>query len=165
VALDEWPIMAEGRESALVQHSLDEMGLVVAAASPRDERESAAYGRWLEGDADRGEGRRGRLEEAQPLVPTFLWVVLDVAAALLVGNALLFASPSERAAVQAITIGSLTAVIGLGLLVVSHLDRPFNTIEPSEMRRTLALMETTRLPAPVTISPPCDQRGAPLPGR
>lgn len=159
VASDEWPLMGRGGESALVQYWLDEMGLAVAAVSPRDGRETVAYTQWFERDTDRREGRRGRLLEALPLVPTFLWVVLDLAATLLVGYALLFADPRERPGVQAVMVGSLATVIALGLLVVSHLDRPYDTIEPTEMRRTLALMETTRLPVPVPSALPCDGRG------
>ena len=163
VAEDEWSIMEDGRESALVQRSLDEMGLAIASVTPSDTREGTAYGQWFERDTDRREGRRGRLIEAQPLVPAFLWIVLALSAVLVVGYALLFADPRESRVLQAIMTGSLTAVIALGLLVVSHLDRPYNTIGPSEMRRTLALMETTRLPVPTPAVLPCDERGAPLP--
>lgn len=164
VAEDEWPIMSEGRESRQVEYWLDEIGLVVADLSPESVRESTAYAQWFERDTDRREGRRGRLAEATPLVPTFLWFVLLVTAVLVVGSTLLFADRRERRLVQVAMVGTLTATITLGLLVVHRLDRPYTSIEPGEMRRTLALMETTRLPVPTTEFPPCDERGRPLAG-
>ena len=163
---DEWPIMASGRESARVQGWLDEMGLTVAALVPADAREATAYDQWFERDADRRDGRRGRLSEAQPFVPPFVWLVLVLAAVLVVGYMLLFADRRERAVVQGLMIGALTAVVVLGLLLVRHLDTPYDgdggSIAPTEMRRTLALAEATRLLSSAPTVPPCDAAGVPL---
>ena len=48
-----------------------------------------------------------------------------------------------------------------GLFLVGHLDRPYQIIPPDEMRRTLALMETTRLPSTAPFLPRCDVQGVP----
>ena len=91
-------------------------------ASPRAE---IGLGTWLDQDAERREGRRGRLAASDGLVPELLWVVLIVGAVLVVGFMLLFADPAERAWVQALMMGSVTAVVVAGLLIaIGFYTRP-----------------------------------------
>jgi len=161
VVADEWQDVAGGRQSPRVQRWLDELGLAVAGVEPRDTRESTAFGQWFDRDTDRREGRRTRLLEAQPLIPPFLWGVLLLSALIVIGYAMLFAARRERTGVQLVMVGSLTGMIGMGLFLVGHLDRPYSIIPPEEMRRSLALMETTRLPSAAPLLPPCDAQGVP----
>lgn len=98
----------------------------VAALSPRAGREAIAYGHWFDQDAERREGRRGRLAEAQPFVPPLLWLVLGLGAGLVVGYMLMFADPREHFAVQAMMTGAVTAIVVSGLLIVGFLDTPYD---------------------------------------
>jgi hypothetical protein len=72
-----------------------------------------------------------------------------------------FADRSERFAVQALMIGSVTTVMVLGLSMVRFLDRPYNGadgIAPRQMTHTLEALEHSPV-APATL--PCDDSGRP----
>ena len=135
----------------------------VAALSPRAGREAIAYGHWFDQDAERREGRRGRLAEAQPFVPPLLWLVLGLGAGLVVGYMLMFADPREHFGVQAMMSGAVTAIVVSGLLIVGFLDTPYDdrsgSIRPTEMERTLKLIEQTRAPSLAALQIPCDVMG------
>lgn len=66
---------------------------------------------------------------------------------------------------QVITIGTVTALLTAGLLVVAFLDRPYEdqsgSIRPTEMRRTLALIARSDALRGVTVTQPCDESGQP----
>jgi Protein of unknown function (DUF4239) len=165
VVEDEWRTMTSGTESSTVQGWLDRMTSTVASISPENEREATAYGEWFDQDAQRREGRRGRLAQAEPFVPSLLWAVLVLGALLVITYMMLFADPKERGPVQAFMVGGVTAVIVSGLVVVAFLDSPYGeragSIHPSEMRRTLHLIEDTRTPSFASLDVPCDERGEP----
>ena len=125
-------------------------------------REATAFGHWLEQSAERREGRRGRLAEAKPFVPGPLWFALVVGAVVLVSFMAFFADPREPFFVQAMMIGTITAVVVTGLLVIRFLDRPYEdrtgSIRPEAMSQTVESIDHMALrfgrpPAP------CDQRG------
>src|SRR5262245_5763644 len=160
---DEWPAMRAGHESELVEAWVVELGDIVAATKPRNAREEAALGQWLDEEALRRDGRRGRIAEAIPFVPVPLWVVLGLGAFLVLAYMCVQADPREHPWVQGITIGSVAALVVAGLLVVAFLDRPYGDhqggIRPTEMERTLKLMEREPGRAP----PPCNGRGLPAP--
>jgi hypothetical protein len=162
---DEWRTMISGDESSTVQGWLDRMTSTVASISPENDRETTAYAEWFDQDAQRREGRRGRLAQAEPFVPSLLWGVLVFGALLVIGYMMLFADPTERGPVQAFMVGAVTAVIVSGLVVVAFLDSPYGeragSIHPTEMRRTLELIEQTRTPPFASLQIPCDQRGTP----
>jgi Protein of unknown function (DUF4239) len=165
VVEDEWRTMTSGDESSTVQGWLDRMTSTVASISPENEREATAYAEWFDQDAQRREGRRGRLAQAEPFVPSLLWGVLVIGAVLVIGYMMLFADPKERGPVQAFMVGAVTAVIVSGLVVVAFLDSPYGeragSIHPTEMRRTLDLIEKTRSPSFASLQIPCNQRGTP----
>jgi hypothetical protein len=163
VVEDEWPAMRDLRSSDLVERWIADMARTVADAEPRGARQEAAYGQWFDEESLRRDGRRGRLAEAAPFVPGLLWAVLILGAMLLIGFMLAQADRREGWVLQAMTIGSVSALIAGGLMVVTFLERPYEdhagSIRPTEMQRTLELMERDAPGAPV----PCDRRGAPLP--
>lgn len=78
---------------------------------------------------------------------------------ILIGYAMLFAAERERLGVQLIMATSPTAMIGMGLVLVGNLEGQCRTVQPDEMQRTLALMQTTRLPSIGPLLPPCDAQG------
>ena len=61
-------------------------------------------------------------------------------------------------------VGSITALVVAGLLVVSFLDRPYLEdgayIAPTEMATTLRLIEAEVEADPATLLP-CDEQGRP----
>lgn len=165
VVVEEWPTMREGRESSLVHAWLDRMAATLATISPENDREAAAYAEWFDQDAERREGRRGRLAQAEPFVPALVWAVLVIGALMVVLHVVLFADPAENVVVQVIFVGAITAVLALGLVLVAFLDSPYGdrpgAVEPTEMRDTLELMEQTRVPDFASLQLPCDDRGTP----
>jgi hypothetical protein len=162
---DEWRTMREGRESSLVHGWLDRMAATLASISPENEREATAYAEWFDQDAERREGRRGRLAQAEPFVPALVWAVLVIGALMVVVHVVLFADSAENVVVQVVMVGAITAVLALGLVLVAFLDTPYgersSAVEPTEMRSTLELMERTRTPDFASLQLPCDDRGRP----
>jgi Protein of unknown function (DUF4239) len=162
---DEWRTMRDGRESLIVHGWLDSMASTLSSISPANDREATAYDEWFAQDAQRREGRRGRLAQAEPFVPGLVWAVLVIGAVLVVVHAVAFADSSERVLVQVIMVGAITAVLASGLVVVSYLDTPFGertgSVEPTEMRFTLELMRETRMPDFESLRLACDDRGNP----
>jgi hypothetical protein len=165
VVHDGWPQMAAGGESELVEGWLARLeGTTdeIAVDSPRTE---VALGHWLEQQAERREGRRARLVQADPVVPGAVWLVLIVGAVLTISYMTVFADPRERWWVQAFMIGSVTLLVVAGLLVVVFLDRPYEQdgayVAPSEMQTTIRLMEREFASDPA-FKPPCDDQGRPV---
>ena len=162
---DEWRTMSAGRESPTVQAWIDSMASTIASISPGNERETTAYGQWFNQDAERRAGRRGRLAQAEPFVPGLLWAVLVIGALLVIAFMLIFADPDERGSVQALMVGGITAVLAAGLVVVAFLDSPYGerggAVQPTEMQRTLDLIEQTGTPSFASVRIPCDDRGMP----
>jgi hypothetical protein len=82
--------------------------------------------------------------------------VLGIGASLTIAYMCSQADRREGALVQSIPIGFVTTLITAGLLVVVLLDHPYadwsGSIAPTEMRRTLALIDHGG-------APPCDERG------
>ena len=54
----------------------------VATVEPVSNSEQAAYGKWLDQTSDREEGRRDRLHGAEGIIPTSIWFVLFLIAAV-----------------------------------------------------------------------------------
>jgi len=159
---DEWPQMKNEGQSARVQGWLDKVDDTVERDRGVEGREATAFGHWLEQSAERREGRRGRLAEAKPFVPGPLWFALVVGAVVLVSFMAFFADPREPFFVQAMMIGTITAVVVTGLLVIRFLDRPYEdrtgSIRPEAMSQTVESIDhmALRFGRP---SAPCDQRG------
>jgi hypothetical protein len=162
---DEWPRMKDEGRSTLVEGWLDQLDASTARLDVDRQTQAIAFGHWLDENAARREGRRGRLAEAAPFVPQPLWFALIVGAVLLVGFMCFFADPKEPLFVQAMMTGAVTAIVLSGLLVVSFLDSPYEnrtgSIKPVEMRRTLDVMETQERRVDPELRVPCDERGRP----
>lgn len=161
---DEWPAMRRQRTSPLVDRWLANLDSTVARAPITGDKQAAEFSHWLDSAAARQDGRRGRLAEAPPFVPPPLWFLLIFGAILVIGYTVFFADSGERFLVQAMMIGTLTAIVVSSLLTIRFLDRPYEnrsgSIKPVEMTRTLRLMEgAARLPGPAR----CDLGGRPSP--
>jgi hypothetical protein len=164
VVSDEWPQMRQGNESDVVLGWISRIETTVDELPVADAKSQIALGHWLDQMAVRREGRRARVAEATPTIPAAVWLMLVLGAVLTVAYLVIFADRRERWWTQATMVGSITALIASGLLVVSFLDRPYLEdgayIAPSEMQATLRLIEAEMAGRPAT-SLPCDEQGHP----
>jgi lipid-A-disaccharide synthase-like uncharacterized protein len=163
VVADEWSTMKDGHESPIVDDWAAKLDAVSAKATISGEKQSAGYGSWLEQSAARRDSRRGRLAEAAPFVPAPIWAVLLLGAAIVLGYTFLYADRGESFAMQAVMIGTVTAIVVSGLLVVRFLDRPYEnesgSIAPTAMIRTLKLIDVAQRQQRLRIAVPCDAGG------
>jgi hypothetical protein len=163
VVHDEWNAMSDERPSSEVEGWLARIERTVNAIPLRGERQLVAYDHWFEQMAERREGRRGRMAEAGQLVPSLVWLALVLGGALVIAYMCFFADPTESAVVQGMMIGSVTAMVVTGMLVVRVLDRPYESasgsIEPTAMTTTLQAMESDSASG-VAAARLCDERGA-----
>jgi hypothetical protein len=162
VVSDEWGAKF-GEPSSRVQEWLDAMNSSLAAFNPATEREKVGYSEFFSQDAERRDGRRGRLDAGESVVPTFLWVVLLVGGVAVFGLALLLTNPQDPKFVHAVMAAGLAVMLVAGLSTIQYLSNPFagsGAIKPQEMQRTIALMENTKSPVLDLSTLPCDAAGA-----
>jgi hypothetical protein len=160
---DEWRTMRDARESPLVNRWLLQIENTTDAVRLRGETEIVAYGHWFDETAQRREGRRGRLAEAKPLVPLFVWLALLVGGALVIVFMCCFADPAEVWFAQATMMVAVATTVVAGLLVVYFLDHPYTgtngSIKPTEMSTTLRAMESESHALGVQTPRLCDDSG------
>jgi amino acid transporter len=159
---DEWPLMAKGKRSAIVDEWVANIETTVDKATVEGSKQQTGVDKFFDETLEREKGRRGRLIESQGVVPTPMWIMLFVGCFCLIGYVLLLASSKERALVQFIQVGGVTAFIVISLLLVNFLDHPFRdgtgSLQPSSMRFGLAEMMRAGGSA---LTPPCDATGHP----
>ena len=160
VISDSWPAMARGQEGQVAQFWVDRTEANMQATPVEDAKQIEVFAHWLEAAEIRQEGRRGRLAEALPLVPQFLWVILVLLIVVVLGFQMLFADPAARALGQVVAIGSMAFALFAALSLIWMLDRPFAdrgaAIPHTRMSASLGVMQRT---APATL--PCDGTGNP----
>jgi Protein of unknown function (DUF4239) len=163
VVHDEWKTMRHERESALVDGWLTRVEGTVDGIQLHGEKQRIAYATWFQQAAERREGRRGRLAEAEPLVPSLVWLALFLGGALIIVYMCFYADPREPAFVQALMMGGVTTMVVAGMLVVRFLDRPYanasGSIKPTAMTTTLRQMEAVAGAADAGAARLCDERG------
>lgn len=168
VAEDEWSLMQESRESPAVVEWVDRMDQTLQAAPVGDAKQAAALGHWLSQSQDRQESRRGRLAEAQPFVPGFLWIVLCLLVVAVLTFQVMFVDPMSAALGQAVAMGAITATLVSGLVLIWVLDRPFNdrgaAIAPTRMNAAEQAMEADYAESGTTTPLPCSASGQPTGG-
>ena len=161
VVHDEWKTMRNERESLLVNRWLSHIEQTIDETQLNGQKQLVAYGHWFDQVADRREGRRGRLAEAEPLVPPLVWLALFLGGTLIVAYMCFYADPAEPAFVQALMMGGVTTMVVAGMLVVRFLDRPYEnangSIKPTAMTMTLRRMEDET--AGSDTARVCDERG------
>jgi hypothetical protein len=162
VAEHEWVTMRDGERSEYVDQWVGEYGEALGTLSLATARERLAYEDLLSEGDRRTDGRRERLTQSRPSVPTPLWFVLLLGGLVTIGFQIALADPRERRWVQASMIAGVTAVVAAGLLLVNFLDHPYEdhtgSIQPTEMRQTLSMIDGEDGTLPIR----CDESGAPL---
>ena len=164
VVAAEWPAMEAGHSSPLVQNWIDRLDGTFDDSKPTTPKEQSADDNWIALTAQRLEGRRGRLQEAEPLVPGLVWALLIIGSVVVVGFVALFADRRERAFVQATLMLSVTTMLVAGLVMIKFFDDPYadhgGSIKPDAMRRTLVTLSDR--PSERTVRPPCSTQGEPV---
>jgi hypothetical protein len=159
---DEWPLMAKGKRSSLVDAWVHTIETTVDKATVESAKQETGIDKFFDETLEREKGRRGRLLESQGVVPGPMWAMLLVGCACLIGYVLLLGSTRERSLVQAFQVGGVTAFIVLSLLLVNFLDHPFRDgsgrLEPTSMQFGLHEMERDGGSA---LTLPCDATGHP----
>jgi hypothetical protein len=132
-------------------------------ADPQTATEQAAYSKWLDERSAREDARSDRIHGAIGVIPVPLWLVLFFISALIVLYMLFFADSGERAAVQALLMGTVVAVVASTLLLLQFLNNPFHDgvggLRPDAMERTLKVIDQELTAAGTVAHLPCDRRG------
>jgi Protein of unknown function (DUF4239) len=162
----EWPAMEAGRGFETISPWGLSMFRTLQAVEPGTAAEQSAFDAWLAQTSAREEARRDRLHAADGVVPLPVWIVLLLSATLVLVYLLFFADSGERAVVQGLLAGSVTAVFVASLLVLSSLNRPYEVdvggIRPIAMQRSIAIIGSARNALDLDEPLPCDAFGRPL---
>ncbi len=164
VVHQEWPRM----ESGTLDDALNPWGVAVfrslRGTEPRAASEQAAFSKYLDQRSDREDARSDRTHGGEGVIPTPLWIVLFLSAAILFVFMLFFADSGERALVQATMMGGVAVLVTSLLLLLWFLDNPFHggagSLQPVAMERTLELFKQEGKLAG-GVEPPCDASGSP----
>ncbi|HUQ62215.1 MAG TPA: hypothetical protein VM121_00485 [Acidimicrobiales bacterium] len=130
---------------------------------PQTATEQSAYDKWLDERSAREDARQDRIHGATGVIPLPLWLVLLFTAGLIFVYMLFFADSGERAVVQALLMGTVTAVLVSTLLLLQFLNNPFHPgvggLHPDAMERTLRIIDQQVTTTGVRTPLPCDARG------
>ena len=161
----EWPAMAAGRPSPLVERWASITARDFNRARLRGSVASGAEQGWFESTNALQSGRRGRIAEASAFVPTAIWVLLIAGGIVVIGFVFLFADVRERRISQWMMITGVTTAVAASLLMVAYLDEPYGdhqgAVQPSAMRDVLNTMEHERSRAQLPPASRCDSNGLP----
>jgi hypothetical protein len=164
VIFDEWPRMADRQTSADVDRWSVALEETVHDVSVRGPEEVVGYAEWFDQMVVLDEARQERLHEADPFVPTLLWIALIGGAAILIGYVSMFANPRIPAVGQLAVVGAIAAVLAVNLCVIYFLDHPYEdvngSVDPVAMEDSLAFMDEERQRLGLDTGVPCDERGA-----
>ena len=161
----EWPGMEAGTGTAAINPWGLAMLRTLQGIEPEAASEQSAFDSWLAQTNAREEARRDRLHAADGVVPSGVWIVLLLSAGLVLVFMLFFADSGERAVVQGLLVGAVTAVIVASLLVLSSLNRPYHSgfggVRPAAMERSLQVIADARAALDLHQPVPCDADGRP----
>jgi len=162
----EWPLMEEGDLNDEVNPWGIALFQTLQGVEPDSNSEQSAYDKWLDQTSTREEARQDRAHGAEGIIPITLWIVLFLGAALIFVFMLFFADSGERAVVQAMMIGSVTAIMVATLLLINALDSPFHAgiggLRPVAMERTLDILEVQLAGFGERAPLPCSENGEAL---
>jgi hypothetical protein len=132
---DEFPAMAEGEASLRTERSIDRLFQTYSTLPVSGERESGIYQTVLPLLDGVDDARHDRLLEAEPLIPTFAWVLIFLTGAVTIAGTFLFYA--ERLWIQLAMTLSVT-IVACGLIfLIFYFDDPFaegHGLEPKAMQ-------------------------------
>jgi hypothetical protein len=162
VVAQEWPAMARGEVLGLNEWDTD-LFVTIEKVSTVNTDEDAAYAKWLDQRSDREQAREERALGEDGVIPAPLWFVLLISGGIVWVFVFLFADSGEGALVQSILIGTVTATLVAGLLLVLFLDQPYNpgagSLKPTAMEQTLSQMDQLTATMGLDVPELCDAQG------
>jgi hypothetical protein len=166
VVRTEWPLMEDGELGDSLNPWALALFQTLEGVEPDANSEQSAYDKWLDQTSDREQARQDRAHGAEGIIPATLWLVLLFGASLIFVFMLFFADSGERAVVQALLIGSVTAIMVTTLLLINALDNPFHEgiggLRPVAMERTLDILEVQLADLGERAPLPCNDDGESL---
>jgi hypothetical protein len=164
VAGEEWERLEDGSLGDDINPWAVAMFDTIQEVEPASGTEQSAYDRWMDQTIAREDARNDRVHGVSGVVPTPLWVVLYVIAAVIFVYMLFFADSGERAVTQAMLMGGVSVVVTALLLLLVFLDSPFGDgiggLQPDAMTRTLRLAEAELELVGLDLELPCGADGA-----
>jgi hypothetical protein len=165
VVQQEWPQMQDGKGGDTINPWAIALFRSLRLSNPTSAGEQAAYSKWLDQTSDREQARSDRLHGAEGIIPSSIWIVLFLIAAVVFAYMLFFADSGEGALSQAMLMGSATTVIVLTLMAINALDNPYASavgqIKPVAMERSLRILDHERAVVHERGPLPCDAQGSP----
>jgi amino acid transporter len=163
VVSKEWPQAEAGERPDDINPWGAELFRTLQTVEPQAPSQQSAYDKWLDQTSERETARSDRLHGAVGVIPTPLWIVLILIAAVIFVFMLFFADPAEGAITQAVLMGSVASVIVAMLLLIRFLDSPFHEgiggVRPVAMERTLQIIDEELRVVNRPIPFPCDSAG------
>jgi hypothetical protein len=123
VLADDWPAMVRGRSSTVTTQVLSDLYDQVIRYPSDNLHDSTLQGDLLAQLDQMTRARRERLVMGEGTVPTVIWFVLFLGAALTISFTFFFGT--ENLVAQSMMTGILAAIILSAVLVVIALDRPY----------------------------------------
>ena len=164
VVSQEWPRMEDGTEGDSINPWSVALFRSLKLAEPVSATAQSAFDKLLDQTSDREEGRRDRVHGAAGIIPTSIWLILFLTAAVLFAYMLFFADSAEMARSQAMLIGSTTTVLVVTLLAIRALDNPYRagvgSLRPVAMERSLRMIAAGQAALGAGPRVPCDEDGA-----
>ena len=139
IIVDEWPRLARGERSMIVQEKSDKNWKLYASYEPKTDVEKIYYAEILTKMNDAGELRRARIIDAGTGVHPVLWAVLLLGGFITVAFTFFFGS--ENLVAQLIMTTLLAVLIALILFTILVMDFPFTgdmAIQPTAFQQILA---------------------------
>jgi hypothetical protein len=162
VVHQEWPAMARGETLGLNEWDTD-LFVTLEGLETADSEEDAAYAKWLDQRSDREEARQERALGEDGVIPAPLWFVLLISGGIVWAFVFLFADSGEGTFVQSILIGTVTATLVAGMLLVVFLDKPYNpgagSLKPTAMEQTIEQMDELTGRLSLDLPEVCDAEG------
>ncbi len=164
VVHQEWPAMQQDQVVGL-NHWDTELFKTIRQIDPATPAEQEEYGQWLDQRVAREEAREKRTLGEEGVIPTPVWLALVVTGLIVWGFVFLFADRGERTFTQAVLVGSVTAMLMTGMLLVWFLDNPYRagpgSLQPTAMQVRLGQMDDLARDLQVDMSDLCDAEGRP----
>ena len=123
VLQDEFPAMAEGRNSPRTWEAMQKLWTVYDDAEPNGIKGQVYFSESIKRLNDLSNYRRVRLFTSRGTVPTLLWYLLFIGGILLVGFTYLFGHESLLS--QAAMTAAMTGVLAFSLFLIIAYDSPF----------------------------------------
>jgi hypothetical protein len=149
VVEQEWPAMVAGKSSSATWDAYNRIWQTYHAFQPRDDHQRIWYAESLERLNALADARRDRLLSVRSGVPTVMWAVLLCGGAITIGFSFLFGTRNARA--QVFMTGGLALTIGVALLSILALHKPFGGItrvDPEPFQQVDRILELWRDPGP-----------------